>query len=149
MKGGSGIEQRLHLDAEEARLANEAGYGNCVIFRDDGGYNRQYLTSDGGWTVNRGEAARCLNSRAADELAKRHGVAFFGGANEFMPTCDVLQFRFPEQFKRWRQKVLSEVDAKEARLTERFVRAPHHKARNLLLAARKGKSGGTSQGNSH
>src|SRR4051812_42443688 len=94
------LEQRQRREnqfAEEVKKASEAGYGNCVIFRDDGGYNRQYLASDGSWTVDRAEAARCLTQEGAHKLATKHGVDFFGGPTVSHPNCDILLFRFPHQ----------------------------------------------------
>ena len=132
--------------AQEVKKAGEAGYGNCVIFRDDGGYNRQYLTSDGTWTVDRAEAARCLGHKEADELARKHGVVFFGGTSEAEPTCDILSFRLPDDFNRWLANNRSEIDADNAEPTERFIKAdlesavPGEKARALLRAARNDES---------
>jgi len=141
------VQQRQEREsgfAEELRRAGENGYGNCVIFRDDGSYNRQYLTCDGAWTVNRAEAARCLNSSEADELAKKHGVVFFGGPTDREPTCDILCFRFPDQYDRWLSANGSDIDADNPHPTERFIQAdlvsalPGQKARDLLRRARKG-----------
>jgi hypothetical protein len=131
-------QQREKQCAEKHKEAGEAGYGTCVIFRDDGGYNRQYLTSEGTWTVNRAEAARCLDEREADELAKKHGEVFFGGCTVRKPTCDVLYFRFPDQFVSWLAANGSEIDADDHHPTERFILAnfesalPGRKTRDLL-----------------
>jgi hypothetical protein len=115
----------------------------CVVFRDDGGYNRQYLTRDGVWTANRKEAARCLGWDDADELAKTHGVVFFGGASDREPTCDMLSFRYPEDYDKWLSlSGVSKIDAKDGEPTERFISAnlesalPHLKAKELLRAAK-------------
>jgi hypothetical protein len=112
-----GRQEREKQLAEEFRRAGEAGYGNCVIIREYGGYNRQYLTTDGTWTVNRAEAARCLGSKEADDLAKRHGVGFFGGASETEPSCDILRFRFPDDYDTWLANNWSEIDADNPDLT--------------------------------
>jgi hypothetical protein len=77
----------------ERREVAEAGYGNCVLFRKDSGYDRQYFTIDGAWTVNSHEAARCLDKDEAKELAKKHGVD--------PSTYDSLTFITPEDFQRW------------------------------------------------
>src|SRR6266849_6873584 len=117
------------------KSVHEAGYGSCVIFRDDGGYNRQYLTKDGTWTIDRYEAARCLGYNDASALARKHGVVFFGEASHRQPTCDVLSFRYPEDYDRWLSlSGTIEIDAKNGEPTERFITAdlesalPHLKA---------------------
>jgi hypothetical protein len=141
-------QERENQFAEEVKKAGEAGYGNCVIFRDDGGYNRQYLRVDGTWTVDREEAARCLGQKEADELARKHGVVFFGGVSEAEPTCGILCFRLPDDFGKWLADNWGEIDADDPSPTERFIQAdlqsavPGEKARALLRAARKDESDG-------
>jgi len=148
------LEQRQESENQfyqQVKIAGESGYGTCVIFRDDGGYNRQYLTSEGIWTVNREEVARCLGHKEADELARKHGVVFFGGASEADPTCDILCFRLPKDFERWLASNCSEIDADDAGPTERLIEAdlmsvlPGERARALLRAARKDESDGGQQ----
>ena len=136
-------EENKKQFAEDAKRAGEAGYGNCVIFRDDGGYNRQYLTRDGTWTVDRYEAARCLSWDDADELAKKYGVVFFGGVSDREPTCDIFSFRYPEDYDKWLSwSGVSEIDAEDGGPTERFILAnlesalPHLKIEELLRAAK-------------
>jgi hypothetical protein len=122
------------------RRAGEAGYGNCVIFRSDGDYNTQYLTSDGTWTVDRAEAARCLNSGEAKELANKYGVVFFGGMTG--PTCDMACFRSPDEYDRLLAANFSEIDADDNLLTERFIQAnlesalPNLKVNEILRRAK-------------
>lgn len=129
--------------AEEVRRAGEAGYGNCVIFRDDGGYNRQYLTADGAWTVNREEAARCRGTKEADDLAERSHVTFFGGVSEAEPSCDILTFRDPDAFNKWLANNWGEIDADDANETERIAQADFDSELADLVAAerlRRGKA---------
>jgi hypothetical protein len=143
------LEQRQEREnqfAEQIKKAGAAGYGNCVIFRDDGGYNRQYLSGDGTRTVNRAGAARCLGHDEADALAKMHGVVFFGGASKAEPTCDILSFGVPDDYNQWLADNGSEIDADNAEPTERFIEAdlksavPGDKARTLLRQRRQGES---------
>jgi len=125
--------------AEEVKRAGENGFGNCVIFRDDGGYNRQYLTADGAWTINRAKAARCLSSTEAEKLAERYGVVFFGSFPG-RPTCCYLSFARPDKFDRWFGSSNTKVDAKDHHPTERFIQAdlesavPGLRARQILHA---------------
>lgn len=125
---------------EARRRAGEAGYGNCVIFRDDGGYNRQYLAADGTWTVDREEAARCLGIYEAEELAKAYGVVFFGGPSRAYPARDILYFRNPSDYSEWLADNWGEIDAVSAEATERLIQAdlrsasPFENARAILRA---------------
>lgn len=145
------VQQRQEREirrGEEQRQAEEKGHGKYVIFRDDGGYNRTYLTSNGAWTVNRAEAARCLSLGEANELAKKHGVVFFGGPTASEPTCDLLCFTLPDQYDRWLSANGSEIDADDPYPTERFIEAdfasvlPSEKAKDLLRPARTDASDG-------
>lgn len=116
--------------AQSVRKAKEAGYGNCVIFRDDGGYNRQYLTVNGGWTVDRTQAAKCLDTDEADQLAEKYNVVFFGrGPND--PGCDILVFRYPEAYQKW---LAANGNADDPHPTERFMVADLKSATPYLTA---------------
>jgi hypothetical protein len=93
-------------DKDLSAALKSAGYGSHVICRDSGRNpnggrprRRQYLTSDGTWTVNRGDAARCPGHEAAEELARKHGVQFYGRPDG--EGVDMLCFVTPEQFDRW------------------------------------------------
>jgi hypothetical protein len=150
---GQSQEHEKQFDAE-ARRAGEAGYGNCVIFRDDGGYNRQYLTIHGTWTVDRAEAARCLDNKEARDLAEKHRVDIFG-RSEADPTCDILSFRFPDDYNKWLADNWSEMDADNPDPTQRFIDAnlasalPHLLAKKLLRgrgARRDNPEGGSQAG---
>jgi hypothetical protein len=135
------LEQRQEREnqfTEELKKTGEAGYGTCVIFRDDGGYNRQYLTRTRTWTVNRREAARFLGVREAEQVAKKYCVVFVGGPTVSHPSCDILSFRFPDQFNRWAGEDGDAIDADDPSPTERLICAdfesvvPQLKARALL-----------------
>ena len=136
-------QERERTSSEKRRMIGEQGYGNYVIFADDGGFNRQYLAADGTWTVDRAKAARCLDSSEAFDLAKSYSVTFFGGITFAEPSCDMLYFTCPNDFNNWVNDKSSGVDAANPGLTERFIQADlesaasEHYAQNMLRQARK------------
>jgi hypothetical protein len=98
-------EMRLHFDDSHR---HDHQYGNCVVFRhDDGGTmgTTTYLCADGTWTDDRNQAARCLDLKEAELLCQKHNISCFGGVHPQQACCDIMSFRFPEDYEKWARRL--------------------------------------------